>query len=85
MSTEDFSLSPQACDNLNLLLDDALLGKTIREMLEGGAVQEIVSDAVSAAFRYGFEHQETLSYVDSRLRSALPLERTVHEHSSHDS
>lgn len=73
-------ISPEVCDIVNRVLDDALLGKKIRQMVENGEVSEILHDAITDYAKYGIDRYDFISYVDLRLREVLPLERTTHEH-----
>lgn len=70
-------LTPEQCDSINLLLDDALLGKAVREMLAKGGVSEIMHDALS---RHRDDRYAFTQYVDFRLKEVLPLKRISHAH-----
>lgn len=75
-------MTPQMCDAFNALMDDALLGKKFRALLEVGGLNEILQDAMSRSTKYGADRYEFITYVDGRLRETLPMERTVHDHGS---
>lgn len=73
-------LTPQQCDALHKTLDDAILGKAVRKMIESGGVSEILHEAISRQPKGYVDRYAFTTYVDFRLREALPLSRFFHEH-----
>lgn len=65
------------CDQINLILDDAILGKAVRQWIDNGGVREILHDAMAL---HGLDRYGAAEYAHGRVLDLLPLQRVSHSH-----